>query len=182
MTRRITTILVRVLAILSAGAFALVVAAWVRGYFISDTLGWGFAANASGGRHVAGAASGRGGVTFFVIDVRAQVSLLGGFWQCEPPGYGGDFGRVQARWSLLGLRAVSPSARSAESERIWALVAPSWLVALIAGTLPTISLARLRLLRWTRRASVGVCRRCGYDLRATPERCPECGTPAPAAR
>ena len=48
----------------------------------------------------------------------------------------------------------------------------SWLVGLTL-VLPAVWGAR-RYATW--RVVQGRCTRCGYDLRATPERCPECGT------
>jgi hypothetical protein len=57
------------------------------------------------------------------------------------------------------------------------IVIPLWLPALI---LTTISMLGLRAWRRRRRLhrTPFACRHCGYDLRATPERCPECGTVA----
>lgn len=54
--------------------------------------------------------------------------------------------------------------------RAWHLVVPSWL--LLGVLLGTGGLCIRRL----RKNKYGHCKVCGYDLRATPDRCPECGT------
>jgi hypothetical protein len=55
------------------------------------------------------------------------------------------------------------------------LVAPLWLV-VCAFAMPPLRIAIRGLRRW-RRWRGGQCLRCGYDLRGSECRCPECGTP-----
>jgi hypothetical protein len=58
---------------------------------------------------------------------------------------------------------------------------PLWFLMLFTALGPLVAVGRVTLrFRATRRRN-GHCLTCGYDLRATPDRCPECGT-LPAVR
>jgi hypothetical protein len=64
--------------------------------------------------------------------------------------------------------------------RYWQLAIPYWLLAVLASAIP---LARwLAVARRNIRRRKGKCAACGYDLRATPDRCPECGESATVPR
>ena len=57
--------------------------------------------------------------------------------------------------------------------RYFDLVMPFWLICLLLTLFPLWIFA-IPALRRARRPH-GFCPKCGYDLRATPDRCPECG-------
>ena len=56
-----------------------------------------------------------------------------------------------------------------------------WPLAALAAILPAARLAQARRFAAARRRALGLCPTCGYDLRATPGRFPECGTAAATA-
>ena len=86
-------------------------------------------------------------------------------------------------WRALGFRYwyAVPAPPTGVSVRQWLLVVPLWFLTLAAALPPVLWYVNIR--RWRRdqhRRQSGHCTRCGYDLRATRDRCPECGTLVPA--
>ena len=88
-------------------------------------------------------------------------------------------------WNQLGFESYASSGRvvalpASEDERAW--WAPHWVFVLLFAALPTAHTLARRHAVYRRRRGLLLCPACGYDLRASPNRCPECGTVSEAAR
>jgi hypothetical protein len=168
--------LLNLATVLSMLAFAAALALWVRSYMVRDARGL------TAGRHSVWATSRLG--TIELKWLRWNTSK-GFAWQvvtapanpASPEEFTGD---ALERWNE---RTVPPGSRVYRTTtglgppRV-GVVFPDWVLLIVAALLPVaraVSFGR----RYWRRVD-GLCSHCGYDLRATPEQCPECGTVAPA--
>jgi hypothetical protein len=94
-------------------------------------------------------------------------------------GFGFHFQRERSEQDYFNGTSVThqsrrPQGTYATNDAACALV-PHWFLVVITGASPILWLSAARNRRRRLRELAGLCRMCGYDLRATPERCPECG-------
>lgn len=87
-------------------------------------------------------------------------------------------GRLPTIWEQLSFdhsyeqysSPIDPAEGVSRLHQKFSISIPYWAPTILFLTPPLLVVYRIR-----RRAAIGCCRRCGYDLRASPERCPECG-------
>jgi hypothetical protein len=106
-----------------------------------------------------------------------DVIYIKNLWQRRAPGV-----TVESNYVVPGGVANPPI-----YDRSLEIYVSFWLPAVVAAIPPVIGVWRRRLKlcqamdrllqgRYATRVGAGLCPGCGYDLRATPDRCPECGT------
>ena len=160
----------RLFTLLSAVSLALCVATcvlWVRSYWYEDIL-----SDDRSGRIVSGQS------------LRGRVAIIHtrrvGGPSAPQPDDGLRLNTVPAGGAIV--HSLSPvgwrrqriaNAEFAVSQSF--VFVSNWLICAGGAVLPALWVVRARRRR---RVRAGLCRSCGYDLRATPDRCPECGVVA----
>jgi hypothetical protein len=94
-----------------------------------------------------------------------------------------DYDDVMGRWTRYGfgnrrIRFVLDNSNSPPTHTVYFTAIPHALPAIVFAILPAYTI--FNQTRKRRRKRTGRCITCGYDLRASRDRCPECGVAIPA--
>lgn len=177
MTRRLFTIVSAVSLLLCAATTALWVSSWIDGITVSEGQLLVYHADDPPG-------------TFGVLRDWEHRSTAG-IWRMlrnnrnwdpslhERFGFVYGSGRFAHQVELPAYRPSNQSSRGVSVDVKYILVAlPLWALFVLLAVLPACWAATR--IRRRSRSVAGCCPTCGYDLRASQDRCPECGTPIAA--
>jgi hypothetical protein len=182
--RRLCRGLFNGLTVLSLLLCVATVVLWARSYGLSDQVDW----RGAGGWRALRTAKGRVAASVLLADHSGYPE------QFQRPRYqrdqagppfnwllmmGGSAGDTLADWERGGF--AWHERRNIGRGTLHAIaVVPFWFVAAATAALPLgwVTMRRQSSARHRRRQRAGLCPACGYDLRASPDRCPECGTVA----
>jgi len=181
MRRRFFRLSALICLLLGAATAAL----WVRSYWIGERLDW------SVGKGQRRLYIEQGRVTFLSAPLVGMNGKHYEGWNSAPVGTrwyvddGTTWGIDQRSATWAGFKSTNGTYASILDEagvgsslsqrpRYWVLVVPCWFFVVICLPLP-VCFVLVELRRFRRRA-IGRCPVCGYDLRASSIRCPECGT------
>jgi hypothetical protein len=174
MRRPVLRILFNAATVLSLVLCMVTVAAWVRSYQAGDAVHWPMA----NPRLLLKIVTYRGGLLVeanTLVGTRDVLLSPGAARRVQfaPKSYAELTDSQSTFFNRFGF------ALDYRQNRVFAtrqLACPYWFIMLLTAILPAARLVARR--RWARRSRMrpGLCRNCGYDCRATPDRCPECGT------
>jgi len=161
----------------------MVMALWARSPRHADLLGVFSSAG-----HLQGVASDRVGLLFFASDIPfgREYGLTADVMSAPRD----DFGQVHdtlydkphEKWHFSGFRfsAGKLDLTGTLTCRYSALIVPYWFLVLVLLPIPAGAFRR-GWVTW-RRKRKGLCLGCGYDIRASTGKCPECGEEIPATK
>jgi hypothetical protein len=92
----------------------------------------------------------------------------------DPRKWGYGPREIPYHFDVAGFAAGSGPYATVPGRSADVVIVPCWAVTLAMLLPPMLMLLRVRRKR--KRLGENLCPACGYDLRATPDRCPECGT------
>ncbi len=168
----------RVFTLLSVLSLVLCLATvflWVRDHNDDETLSW---VNRAGNKACWVEFS--DGSLLTCLD-RYSTSVFGtsGGWRHEKSNGPRDFRLffiVAKEYFRVGRFAVGGDRTETNNRQL--AVVPLWMLVFVFAVLPV---CRIGHYLYGRKRDASICSNCGYDLRATPERCPECGA-VPSAK